>query len=250
MAPLGSWANGPTCDSQGQRPWLSHLRAVGPRRTDDQIDAIIGTRHTAVGSWWRRNHRPLLESPGLPLTRKATYGERVMDLSSQHPPLERNWFRLFRRTLLVVLIFLGCWAGYELNWVRQRHAYASLQHDKFLAAGFGVEHYADHNKLPDSRPTWLVGESGLAKLPFCIPKDSASGRFREQNVYSQSPRSCRWASSLRLEQVSNGTAYHRLLQQRLGVESRWPPQASKPLIVARSEPLNLTAPYTTWTKID
>ena len=89
-----------------------------------------------------------------------------MDPSFATPTCERSWFRIFRRTLLVVLILLGCWAGYELNWVRQRHAYASLQQGRLLAAGFSGEYYADHNKLSDSRLTWLVGDSGLAKLPI------------------------------------------------------------------------------------
>jgi hypothetical protein len=110
-----------------------------------------------------------------------------MDLSFATPAARSNSFRLFMRTLLVLLILLSCWAGYEFNWVRQRHAYASLQQDKLLAAGFGVEHYADHNKLHRSCPTWLVGESGLAKLPILYPRGQREQEIqRAQRMFPES----------------------------------------------------------------
>lgn len=35
----------------------------------------------------------------------------------------RRCFRFSLRTLFVVVTVFGCWLGYQLNWIRQRHAY-------------------------------------------------------------------------------------------------------------------------------
>jgi hypothetical protein len=35
------------------------------------------------------------------------------------PP--RRWYRWSLRTMFVVVTVIGCWLGYYLNWVRQRH---------------------------------------------------------------------------------------------------------------------------------
>ena len=34
----------------------------------------------------------------------------------------RRWFRFSLRTLFVAMTLLGGWLGYELNWLRERHA--------------------------------------------------------------------------------------------------------------------------------
>jgi hypothetical protein len=34
---------------------------------------------------------------------------------------KRRWPRFSLRTLFVVVTVLGCWLGYQLNWIRQRH---------------------------------------------------------------------------------------------------------------------------------
>lgn len=33
----------------------------------------------------------------------------------------RRWFAYSLRTLFVVVTVFGCWLGYELNWIRERH---------------------------------------------------------------------------------------------------------------------------------
>ena len=38
------------------------------------------------------------------------------------PAPKRRWFRFSLRTLFVAVTVFGCWLGYYLNWVRQRHA--------------------------------------------------------------------------------------------------------------------------------
>ncbi len=35
---------------------------------------------------------------------------------------KRRWFRFSLRTLFVVVTVFGIWLGYELNWIRERHA--------------------------------------------------------------------------------------------------------------------------------
>jgi len=35
---------------------------------------------------------------------------------------KRRWFRYSLRTLFVMMTVFACWLGYELNWIRQRHA--------------------------------------------------------------------------------------------------------------------------------
>ncbi len=32
----------------------------------------------------------------------------------------RRWFRFSLRTMLVVVTLVGCWLGYQLNWIRER----------------------------------------------------------------------------------------------------------------------------------
>ena len=39
----------------------------------------------------------------------------------------RRWFRFSLRTLFVVVTVLGCWLGYQLNWIRERHAVLARQ---------------------------------------------------------------------------------------------------------------------------
>jgi hypothetical protein len=41
---------------------------------------------------------------------------------------KRRWFRFTLRTLFVVVTVFGIWLGYELNWIRQRHAVLSGPH--------------------------------------------------------------------------------------------------------------------------
>jgi hypothetical protein len=49
------------------------------------------------------------------------------------PAKPRRWFRFSVRTLFVVVTALACWLGYELNWIRQRHAIlAEAQHPMLL----------------------------------------------------------------------------------------------------------------------
>ena len=39
----------------------------------------------------------------------------------------RRWFRFSLRTMFVLVAVFGCWLGYEMNWIRQRHAFAARQ---------------------------------------------------------------------------------------------------------------------------
>ena len=36
---------------------------------------------------------------------------------------KRRWFQWSLRTLFVVMALFGCWLGYEVNWIRERHTW-------------------------------------------------------------------------------------------------------------------------------
>src|SRR6266702_5950070 len=40
---------------------------------------------------------------------------------------KRRWFQFSLRTLFIVMTLFGCWLGYQLSWIRQRHALLSPQ---------------------------------------------------------------------------------------------------------------------------
>jgi hypothetical protein len=42
-------------------------------------------------------------------------------------PPKRRWFRYSLRTLFVVVTVIGCWLGYELNWIRERRAFIASE---------------------------------------------------------------------------------------------------------------------------
>jgi hypothetical protein len=60
------------------------------------------------------------------------------------PATKRRWFRFSLRTLFVVVTLLCCWLGYQLNWIRQRHAVLSRPgvYAEFEAIGSKKQHLA------------------------------------------------------------------------------------------------------------
>ena len=72
----------------------------------------------------------------------------------------RRWFRFSLRTLFVVVTLLACWLGYEINWIRQRHALLSLDN----SGGFTLTVQG----IPDGTPApWsirLFGETGYGQI--------------------------------------------------------------------------------------
>ncbi len=73
------------------------------------------------------------------------------------PAPKRRWFRYSLRTLFVVVTVFGCWLGYELNWIRQRHELlaeqsAIIQQLKLPPMPYFI--VEPHGML------WLFGEEG------------------------------------------------------------------------------------------
>ena len=69
------------------------------------------------------------------------------------PTPKRRWPRFTLRTLFVVVTVFGCWMGYQLNWIRQRHVVLENNEVVISSVGFYWE------GLPPWPLGWF-GESG------------------------------------------------------------------------------------------
>ena len=80
---------------------------------------------------------------------------------------KRRWFRFSLRTLFVLVTVVGCWLGYSINWIKQRHA--------FLAHPYVIQEFNDTppstvNRWGNTWPVyapwglWLLGERGLVSV--------------------------------------------------------------------------------------
>ena len=87
------------------------------------------------------------------------------------PAPKRRWFRFAfsLRTLFIVVTVFGCWLGYSLNWIKQRHAFIADEvlvrerhptHDTWSAS------LAGRSKTPPRAPgmLWIFGEDGWSSL--------------------------------------------------------------------------------------
>ena len=104
----------------------------GPKRVPE-------SRERGQGGWFRARRSAKIES-----------------MTDTPAKPRRRWFRLAfsLRTLLVVVTLIGCWLGYQLNWIRQRHALLKsntvrLRHDYFL-----------FDAPPAPGLLWIFGEQG------------------------------------------------------------------------------------------
>jgi hypothetical protein len=58
-----------------------------------------------------------------------------MDLTSPQPTPKRRWLRFALLTAVVVVTGFGCWLGYGMNWIRQRHEFEAREDvDAFLGS--------------------------------------------------------------------------------------------------------------------
>jgi hypothetical protein len=66
----------------------------------------------------------------------------------------RRWFRFAfsLRSLFVVVTLCCCWLAYQLNWIRQRHAY--------LKTSGTWEEPLNYGPIPEPRPPWPLGWFG------------------------------------------------------------------------------------------
>lgn len=80
------------------------------------------------------------------------------------PSPKRRWFRYSLRTLLVAVMVFGCWLGYELNWIRQRHSVLARDDIRSSQRWLVVTPF----QIPDSpNPPWplsVFGEKGYGEV--------------------------------------------------------------------------------------
>jgi hypothetical protein len=86
---------------------------------------------------------------------------------------KRRWFRFAfsLRTLFVAVTVFGCWLGYSLNWINQRHAFIA---DEVLARERHPTHDTWSASIAGRRTTpplprapgmlWVLGEGGWSSL--------------------------------------------------------------------------------------
>jgi hypothetical protein len=80
------------------------------------------------------------------------------------PAANLRSFRYSLRTLFVLITVFACWLGYELNWIRQRHA--------VLITGNWRAYETVHDPFEDTHGQtvrapgllWFFGEPGYASL--------------------------------------------------------------------------------------
>jgi hypothetical protein len=94
------------------------------------------------------------------------------------PAPKRRWFRFSLRTLFVVVTVLGCWLGYELNWVRERRLFIA---DEISARQRHPTSYTWDAIVMNVRKTptpkapgrlWAFGEAGHPNICVLIEAES------------------------------------------------------------------------------
>ena len=88
---------------------------------------------------------------------------RDMDEHAPTPAPQRRWLRFSLRGLFVAITIFGCWLGYQLNWIRQRHAWLASPEAK--SENFFLTRENDH---PPGM-LWLFGEPGFDSIHLTMP---------------------------------------------------------------------------------
>ncbi len=107
---------------------------------------------------------------------------------------KRRWLRFSLRTLFLVLTVVGCWLGYELNWIRLRHA----------ALATGIVETEPFPRFFTSQATaapghlWLFGETGYPDLWIQLSEDDPTQAEEElvaalQELFPESAIEYYWA---------------------------------------------------------
>jgi hypothetical protein len=93
----------------------------------------------------------------------------------------RRWFRFSLRTMLVVVTVFGCWMGYQVNWIRERHAAfrdRRLQITRIPPPGFAPA---------APQLLWLFGESGITGVFLMDPELTPGDLERLKSLF---PEAC------------------------------------------------------------
>jgi hypothetical protein len=86
----------------------------------------------------------------------------------------RRWFRFHLRTLFVMVTVFGCWLAYEVNWIKERHAFLSRHQVLFQTMRqweWAKRAVLKNTKQPANAPWGLrfFGEAGQPTLALIVP---------------------------------------------------------------------------------
>ena len=76
----------------------------------------------------------------------------------------KRWSRFSLRALFVAVTLIGCWLGYEVNWIRQRHAFIAEQRSLVESGGLYTEDNWNPNDCRAPALLGLFGERGHARV--------------------------------------------------------------------------------------
>jgi hypothetical protein len=83
---------------------------------------------------------------------------------------KRRWSYSLR-TLFVVVTVVGCWLGYELNWIRERHEFVNEQEGLRRAKDWRGEESGPRASANAPDLLWLFGEQGIGAFGVLIAVD-------------------------------------------------------------------------------
>jgi hypothetical protein len=127
-------------------------------------------------------------------------------------PLRRRWFSFSLRTIFVSITLFALWLGWEVNWLRKRHAIIkdcySYVEDAGLRAAPGL--------------LWLLGEPGYREIrprhytvnwyPLFTPQAAEEHRLERKRIRSLFPEVETIELELNPPKVDDGTAEARIAQ--------------------------------------
>jgi hypothetical protein len=82
----------------------------------------------------------------------------------------RRSFRFSLRTLFVVVTVFACWLGYQLNWIRERHAYLSKADAFFAGAPLAPSRFRWNVTMADDPDLqrWSASVGLPARAPWSL----------------------------------------------------------------------------------
>jgi hypothetical protein len=136
---------------------------------------------------------------------------------------KRRWFRFSLRTLFLGVTLFGCWFGYELYWIRQRHAFIAAEdsvRERIPAEGLTVA--VTYSGAPGKQPLapsmlWAFGENGFATVFVLADADTV------QELTDNDRDRVRQARRL-FSEATIKTVHVRLTPTEASAESAIPPE--------------------------
>jgi hypothetical protein len=121
---------------------------------------------------------------------------------------KRRSFRFSLRALFFAVTVVGCWLGYQLNWIRQRHEFRAQQLSRFQSMTqdlAGELSPGQSTRAP--RLLWLFGEDGVEFVdvftatpfgsPLALTAEDIQDNRRAQQLFPE--------ASIAMHHLSGGT---------------------------------------------